>query len=152
MSTKGFRCRYTNLVSTTEVITTHGIRHSFAVQANTAQQRSWTCVLYLNDVESGGGTYFPLVDKRVMPKKGQVSCWNNLGADGKTNDWTKHMGEDVTGGKKYLANFWYNTTHTCPNETAFSALASPTQSGGKRVFVAISLLLLIALVVFLMYK
>lgn len=107
------------------------------------KQRSWTCVLYLNEVDGGGGTYFPLVDKRVMPKKGQVACWNNLGPDGKTNQLTKHMGEDVTAGKKYLANFWYNTKSACAGK----------KKGGKRnrVVAVLVLAVLVVLSLFL-YK
>lgn len=80
---------------------------------STVLQRSWTCVLYLNNVEEGGGTYFTKADARIMPKKGRVACWNNLDHNGHVNMMSEHMGEDVIKGKKYLANFWYNTKANC---------------------------------------
>jgi prolyl 4-hydroxylase len=37
-------------------------------------QRMVTCLLYLNDVEKGGGTSFPRLDMEVRAKKGQEAA------------------------------------------------------------------------------
>lgn len=37
-----------------------------------------TLFLYLNDVEEGGGTHFPLLDITVQPKKGSALLWPSV--------------------------------------------------------------------------
>lgn len=116
------------------------------------QQRSWTCVLYMNNVEEGGGTYFTKADARIMPAKGRLACWNNLGPDGKMNPMSEHMGEDVIKGKKYLANFWYNTDADCEEkQTAVPHIKTKSSSFLNIALVGITLVLF-ALVVFLNIK
>ena len=73
------------------------------------RQRTWTCVLYLNDVEEGGTTTFPKAGAVVSPELGKLACWNNVHPDLSANVMTEHQGDDVIKGKKWLANFWFNT-------------------------------------------
>ncbi|PMZ61406.1 oxygenase, partial [Pseudomonas sp. FW306-2-11AA] len=42
----------------------------------TGGQRTWTAMIYLNDVEEGGATWFPTIGIRVAPKKGLLLTWN----------------------------------------------------------------------------
>ena len=39
--------------------------------------RQYTVFAYLNDVESGGETHFPLLDLKVKPVKGAALVWEN---------------------------------------------------------------------------
>jgi prolyl 4-hydroxylase len=70
--------------------------------------RILTVFLYLNDVEEGGGTNFPLLDLTVMPKKGRALIWpsvldsNPNRKDGRTD----HQALPVKKGIKYGANAW----------------------------------------------
>ena len=89
-----------------------------------ANQRTWTCVLYLNDVTGGGTTTFPQIksegsgkglvlhrpsDPTRAPEQGTLACWYNILPNFEANPLTEHQGDDVTRGEKYLANFWYQT-------------------------------------------
>lgn len=115
----------------------------------TVQQRSWTCVLYLNDVEEGGGTYFTKADARIMPKKGRVACWDNLDSKGHANMLTEHMGEDVIKGRKYLANFWYNTKANCEESQNSVASASSSSSWFSFEWCCICFLIILPIIAFI---
>ncbi|KAL7520117.1 hypothetical protein ACHAWX_004862 [Stephanocyclus meneghinianus] len=70
--------------------------------------RILTFFLYLNDVEEGGATNFPLLDIAVKPKKGQAVLWPSvLNSDPKAKDYrTDHEAQDVVQGIKFGANAW----------------------------------------------
>jgi prolyl 4-hydroxylase len=70
--------------------------------------RLLTVFLYLNDVEAGGGTNFPLLDITVMPKKGRALIWPSvLDEDPNLKDpRTDHQALEVEKGIKYGANAW----------------------------------------------
>ena len=70
--------------------------------------RVLTFFLYLNDVEEGGATNFPLLNIAVRPKKGQAVLWPSvLNSDPKVKDpRTDHEAQDVIRGIKFGANAW----------------------------------------------
>jgi len=70
-------------------------------------QRSFTAMVFLNDVEEGGLTHFPEIDTALKPKAGVIALWNNASPDGLTNPKTLHAGCPVTAGKKYVITRWY---------------------------------------------
>ena len=70
-------------------------------------QRTWTAMIYLNDVEEGGSTWFPNAGIRVKPKRGLLLAWNNMGPDGSPNEMTLHEGVAVTKGTKYIVTKWF---------------------------------------------
>jgi len=70
-------------------------------------QRTWTAMIYLNDVEEGGATWFPLAGLRVNPKRGLLIAWNNMNADGSPNDNALHEGVAVMKGTKYIVTKWF---------------------------------------------
>lgn len=72
-----------------------------------AGQRSWTFMIYLNNVASGGGTRFKALDKIFRPETGKLLCWNNRQADGSVNPHTLHHGMKVRKGLKYVITKWY---------------------------------------------
>lgn len=76
-------------------------------QKDGKDQRNWTFMIYLNNVEEGGHTYFPKINLRVKPKKGTAVFWNNLDKDGCRHPATLHMGESVTKGVKYICTIWF---------------------------------------------
>lgn len=72
-----------------------------------AGQRTWTFMVYLNDVEAGGATRFKVIDKLVQPERGKLVCWNNRRADGTPNSATLHHAMKVRKGRKYVITQWY---------------------------------------------
>lgn len=72
-------------------------------------QRSWTAMVYLNDVEAGGDTDFPRVGVRITPERGMLVLWNNALPDGTVNDDTLHAATPVERGVKYVITKWFRT-------------------------------------------
>ncbi|WP_284125041.1 prolyl hydroxylase family protein [Parerythrobacter aestuarii] len=76
-----------------------------------AGQRTWTFMIYLNDVEAGGATRFKMVRKSFKPETGKLLCWDNRKPDltgskvGNVN--TMHHGMKVRRGLKYVITKWY---------------------------------------------
>lgn len=75
--------------------------------ASAMGNRTWTFMVYLNDVAKGGGTRFVNIDKTFYPKKGMAVIWNNLYEDGKPNPDTLHWGMPVEEGKKIIITKWF---------------------------------------------
>jgi len=70
-----------------------------------------TLFLYLNDVEEGGGTHFPLLDITIQPKKGNAVIWPSVLDDKPEmkDPRTDHEALPVINGIKYGANAWLHT-------------------------------------------
>jgi prolyl 4-hydroxylase len=69
-------------------------------------QRVGTFVLYLCEVEQGGGTSFPGLGLEVQPKKGHAVYFANTDAYGAPDRETLHAGMPVVKGVKFIANKW----------------------------------------------
>ncbi|MFK7864232.1 MAG: prolyl hydroxylase family protein [Pseudohongiellaceae bacterium] len=71
-------------------------------------QRLVTCLLYLNDVEEGGGTSFPNLDMEVRAKKGRMVLFHNCYQDKSIrHPDSLHGGMPVLEGEKWACNFWF---------------------------------------------
>jgi len=70
-------------------------------------QRTWTFMIYLNEVEAGGATRFKVIGKTFKPETGKLLCWNNARPDGSVNPATLHHGMKVRKGVKYVITKWY---------------------------------------------
>ncbi|MBX3593995.1 2OG-Fe(II) oxygenase [Sphingomonas sp.] len=79
----------------------------WAAMKSSGGQRTWTTMIYLNDVEEGGATWFPQAGLRVAPKKGMLLAWNNMKPDGAPNPATLHEGTPVVRGVKYIITKWF---------------------------------------------
>ena len=64
-------------------------------------------MIYLNDVEEGGETYFKFLDLKIKPESGLAIFWNNLYSFGWPNFKTMHEALPPTKGKKYILTKWY---------------------------------------------
>jgi len=73
----------------------------------TGGQRTWTAMIYLNEVAEGGATWFPQAGIRVAPRKGMLLAWNNMAPDGSPNLLTAHEGMPVVKGAKYIITKWF---------------------------------------------
>ena len=72
-----------------------------------AGQRTWTFMIYLNEVDAGGATRFKVLGKTFQPETGKLLCWNNARPDGSVNPNTLHHGMKVRKGVKYVITKWY---------------------------------------------
>ncbi|MBO9503160.1 2OG-Fe(II) oxygenase [Qipengyuania flava] len=72
-----------------------------------AGQRTWTFMIYLNEVEAGGATRFKALGKTFQPEVGKLLCWNNRRPDQRENPNTIHHGMKVRRGRKYVITKWY---------------------------------------------
>jgi prolyl 4-hydroxylase len=72
-------------------------------------QRTWTAMVYLNDVESGGETRFKFLNKSFQPKQGQLLLWNNLYKNGIPNFKTLHEALPPISGDKYVITKWFRS-------------------------------------------
>ncbi len=70
-------------------------------------QRTWTCMVYLNEPEDGGATRFKRINKTIRPETGKLLAWSNLDAAGRPNYETLHQGMKVYRGVKYIITKWY---------------------------------------------
>ncbi|GLB62056.1 hypothetical protein NCCP133_41850 [Cytobacillus sp. NCCP-133] len=65
-----------------------------------------TLVMYLNDVEQGGETYFPKLNFSVSPQKGMAVYFEYFYNDQSLNVLTLHGGAPVIIGDKWAATQW----------------------------------------------
>lgn len=79
----------------------------FAQFCTLSGNRTWTFMIYLNEVDAGGATRFKVLDKTFQPETGKLLCWNNRLADGSVNPATLHHGMKVRKGVKYVITKWY---------------------------------------------
>lgn len=69
-----------------------------------------TLLIYLNDVEEGGETYFPLLNSKFKPKLGKAIYFFNLTPNQKEyHILSKHAGLPPTKGNKWVCNKWIRT-------------------------------------------
>ena len=69
-------------------------------------QRVSTLVMYLNDVEEGGGTAFPSINLTVTPKKGAAAYFEYCNSQGQVDPRSLHSGMPVIQGEKWIATKW----------------------------------------------
>jgi prolyl 4-hydroxylase len=72
-------------------------------------QRSWTGMVYLNEVEEGGTTEFTRIGVTVPPQAGALLLWNNNLPDGTVNWDTMHAALPVVRGAKYVITKWFRS-------------------------------------------
>ena len=73
-------------------------------------QRTWTFMIYLNDVEEGGNTSFPYAFVSTVPKAGRAVIWNNLDSNKVGNEFSSHCGMPIIKGEKYILTKWFKDT------------------------------------------
>ena len=70
-------------------------------------QRTFTFFIYLNEVEEGGHTDFPMLGVTGIPNIGDALIWNSLNPDGSCNYNTLHHGMPVRKGWKAVITKWF---------------------------------------------
>lgn len=79
----------------------------FKQYAGTLGQRTWTFMIYLNDVENGGTTEFTHLGINIKPKEGKAIFWNNIDSNGEVIENTKHWAKPPTSGRKFVITKWF---------------------------------------------
>ena len=69
-------------------------------------QRTETLFVYLNDNFEGGETDFPIIKKKIKPKKGYAIRWKNIDENNNIIKESFHAGLPVISGIKYGLNIW----------------------------------------------
>ncbi|GGL11415.1 2OG-Fe(II) oxygenase [Nocardia jinanensis] len=69
-------------------------------------QRTATLIVYLNDVEAGGGTSFSKPGISFTPRKGQAVYFRYFNNLGQLDPATEHAGLPVGAGEKWIINKW----------------------------------------------
>lgn len=96
-------------------------------------QRMVTCLMYLNDVEQGGGTCFPKLDMEVRAKKGRMVLFHNCVVNSTIrHESSLHGGMPVLRGEKWACNFWFRE-RSYAKATTSSAASGGTLPQFKRV-------------------
>tara|TARA_B100000085_G_C18504797_1_gene497085 strand:+ start:609 stop:1244 length:636 start_codon:yes stop_codon:yes gene_type:complete len=103
----------------------HFKRHHFESSSRFTRHRVLVWMIYLNDVEKGGETFFPYINKRFKPKKGQMLIW--------PAEFTHtHAGEEVLKGHdKYIMTGWIGLIPSCINEINFNKLPKGVTLHGR---------------------
>jgi prolyl 4-hydroxylase len=74
----------------------------------TGGQRILTAILYLNDVEKGGETFFDALGFSVKPRKGRLLIFHNVLENANTADLrTSHGSNELQSEIKYIATYWF---------------------------------------------
>ncbi|MGG0655098.1 2OG-Fe(II) oxygenase [Rummeliibacillus pycnus] len=71
-----------------------------------SNNRIATLVIYLNDVEGGGSTFFSKLNFSVSPQKGMAVYFEYFYNDQMLNELTLHGGAPVVKGEKWIATQW----------------------------------------------
>lgn len=69
-------------------------------------QRTATLIVYLNDVEAGGETFFSRAGISFSPRKGQALYFRYFNNRGQLDPATQHAGQPVLSGEKWIINKW----------------------------------------------
>jgi len=70
-----------------------------------------TFLMYLNDDFDGGETFFPQINKKVVPQLGKAVLFYSVNDNGVLLQKSLHGGLPVQGGEKWIANKWIHLGH-----------------------------------------
>ncbi|MDB5702583.1 MAG: oxygenase [Sphingomonadales bacterium] len=70
-------------------------------------QRTWTAMIYLDEPEGGGETWFSAGGLKVSPRTAMLLTWNNMDRNGDANDKALHESLPITAGIKNIVTKWF---------------------------------------------
>lgn len=91
--------------------------HEYDTHCLTSGQRTYTVMVYLNDVEQGGETCFKRVGAAFKAEVGKVVIWNNLNPDGTPNMNSLHQANPVEKGYKAVITKWFRSNCAADQDT-----------------------------------
>ncbi|XP_061396366.1 prolyl 4-hydroxylase subunit alpha-2 [Musca vetustissima] len=83
--------------------------HSGVIEDFQKGNRILTALFYINHVELGGATAFPILRLAVPPIKGSMVVWYNFHKSLQGDYRTLHAGCPVLQGSKWICNEWFST-------------------------------------------
>lgn len=92
-------------------------------------QRTYTFFIYLNDVEEGGETEFPVLEQKIRPRRGRAVIWNSLTEEGVPNPNTLHRAHPVRRGYKAVITKWFRSRGNGPMYTKEANELAPSLTG-----------------------
>ncbi|WP_409432246.1 prolyl hydroxylase family protein [Litorimonas sp. RW-G-Af-16] len=102
--------------------------HEVETHCQVFGQRTYTVMIYLNDVEDGGETCFKRIGAEFKPVMGKAVIWNSLNPDGTPNMNSLHQANPVKQGYKAVITKWFRST--CPSQADTNML---TKGKNERV-------------------
>lgn len=84
------------------------IKNAEALRLRKGGQRIGTFIMYLNDVDVGGETHFPILDLKIIPKKGNALFFSYTNENSEVDERTIHSGNPVLRGNKWIATKWFH--------------------------------------------
>lgn len=84
-------------------------QNEFTTHCHELGQRTFTIMIYLNEVKKGGETCFVNIDEQFKPMTGTAVIWNSLNPDGTPNSNTMHQAKPVEQGYKAVITKWFRT-------------------------------------------
>ena len=92
-----------------DATTQFGKAHADLYKKHTALggQRTWTCMVNLNQSFSGGYTNFPKLDLEIKPLSGQAILWDNIDNAYRPHQQSLHGGMPVEQGDKFILTQWF---------------------------------------------
>jgi len=79
------------------------VEHGITVRSG---QRVSTLVVYLNDVEEGGETYFPEIGLSVVPKRGNAIYFEYANSLRQVDPKSLHASSTIVKGEKWAMTKW----------------------------------------------
>jgi prolyl 4-hydroxylase len=90
-------------------------QHEMAEHGGLMGQRTFTVMIYLNNVEEGGETRFSKVNTQFAPCEGMAVIWSSLNFDGTTNNNSMHHALPILKGYKAIITKWFRSNSCLPN-------------------------------------
>uniref|UniRef100_A0A6A7G8X2 procollagen-proline 4-dioxygenase n=1 Tax=Hirondellea gigas TaxID=1518452 RepID=A0A6A7G8X2_9CRUS len=84
----------------------YNLHFDFGKKERRNGERLGTFLIYLTDIEAGGGTVFPRLGVGVQPELGTALFWHNLKPNGMNNQLMYHAGCPVLHGDKWIVTKW----------------------------------------------
>lgn len=94
--------------------------------------RCVTMIAYLNDVQDGGGTVFPVLGFAIQAKQGRVLMFGNLDDNKLPHPASLHMGLPPENGDKWILTFWFREKMV--NKKDLKQALKPQKSKEKKQF------------------
>ena len=80
--------------------------------------RTYTILIYLNDVEAGGGTHFSAPNSTIKPQTGLAVIWSNLEPDGSPKSQSARRTLPVISGYQAVITKWFRSKSRLPEPPA----------------------------------
>ena len=71
--------------------------------------RTYAVMIYLNDLEAGGGTHFLAPNRTIKPQTGLAVIWSNLDNDGLPKSQSARKSPAIVQGHQFLITKWFRS-------------------------------------------